>query len=208
MQHNEALDLLMSSSEQMHIEGIPLMRRLLPAGEDVLLWEHYPEVDVVNGPVASRYFYHCHPVEERGEDEHGHFHIFLGKHAFPKHIRPLISAPDKRQTPKVVHLAALSISVDGLPVGWFTTNRWVTDEWLYSAKAILKILPQLDFRGAMGDPLVNGWLTAMVHLSANMIGELLEQRDQVLSLQRVGGENHDVEITSKAAINLAALLDG
>ncbi len=207
MEKNEALDLLMASSERMHAQGVPLMRRLLPAEESIELWEHYPDVDVVNGPLFSRYFYHCHPVEERGEGEHGHFHIFVGKAAFPRNLRPLIPSPKKRKTPKVVHIAALSISAEGLPVGWFTTNRWVSDEWLYAAKDIRSFLPGIDFRGPNGDPLVNDWLTALAQLSINMIADLLDQRDEMLIAQDLGGNNHAVEIVSQAAIDLATLLD-
>ncbi len=208
MNRNDALDLLMSSSEAMHRDGTPLMRRILPSEQDIVLWHHYPGVDIVNGAHASRYFYHCHPVEERGNGEHGHFHIFIGKTAFSKDVRPMISPPKKRNTPKVVHVAALSINAAGLPVGWFTTNRWVTGEWMYRAADIRQLLPLIDFRGDAGDPLVNDWLTAIVHLSFDMIGVLLDQRDAQIMAQDPSGENEDLEIASQAAIDLAVLLDG
>ncbi len=207
MHRNDALNLLMKSSAAMHSAGKPLMRRILPAEQDIVLWNHYPDADIVNGALSSRYFYHCHPVEERGDGEHGHFHLFLRKSAFSRGMRPFIPAPKKRKKPKVVHIAALSISAEGLPVGWFTTNRWVTGEWMYRAAHIRQLLPSIDFRGDVGDPLVNDWLTAMVQLSADMIGALLDERDERLMVADPSGENEDVEIVSRGVIDLAALLD-
>jgi hypothetical protein len=208
MDRSQAIDLLMESSERMFAEGIPLMRRLLPAESEIALWDHYPEYDVVNGPLACRYFYHCHPVEERGEAEHGHFHIFMGKSAFGRGKRALISPlTGKREKPKVVHIAALAIDPNGMPLSWFTTNRWVTGEWLYPAAAIAKLLAQFDLRGDNGDPLVNDWLTAMVQVSRGVITGLLDQRDQALASRQLDGDDRELEILSQAVIDLAALLD-
>ncbi len=205
-----ARKLLLQSSQVMFDSGRPLMRRVLPDNPDeILQWEHYPEKDVVNGPLKSRHFYHCHPPEEREEGEHGHFHLFVDRAAMPAGIVPLVTgAPIGENIPEVVHIAALSIAPSGLPTGWFTVNRWVTDEWLYPAKAIAAILPDVDFRGNNGDAEVNRWLTAMVSLYRPLICELLQARDELLREKDLTGNDRAVEITSAARIDLTEMFDG
>jgi hypothetical protein len=202
-----AADQLIAATVAMHDEGIPLMRRILPEGE-IRLWDHYPEFDRVSPASGARYFYHCHPVEERGDGEHGHFHLFLGKWAMPKGAKPAIAPPRprKRSVPQVVHLAGLSVDQSGLPIGLFTTNQWVTGEWLYPADMLVTALPRFDLSDADGDPLVNRWLTAVVHLLSKQITALLEERDQLLARQGWDGEDRGVEITSFAPIDLDEII--
>ena len=207
MDRNPALEMLMDASMRMHEQGVPLMRRVVPADQEIRLWSHYPENDVVNGDLGCRYFYHCHPEEEREFGEHGHFHIFLSKAAMAKSHAPLIPAPkSKAKRADVVHIAALSVDTNGLPVRWFTVNRWVTDEWLYPAPGIIALLPQFNLAGSNGDPLVNDWITAMVQLSRPHIADLLTQRDIELALRDPSGEDRASEILSLSAIDLETLL--
>lgn len=211
MHHEELTDLLMTSTAAMFAEGKPLMNRLLPAAQPAELWQHYPPDDVVNGAAGSRFFYHCHPVEERSAGEHGHFHLFLAKSAMPDSAVPMIAPPPPANpdTPRadVVHIGALAISTEGLPLCWFTTNRWVTDEWIYPASAVIEQLVRFDLRGPDGDPLVNDWLTAMVGLCRADLADLLWQRDAVLEASDPSGENRAVEITSITPISLERLFD-
>ncbi len=209
MQRNELVQLLIDSTEQMFADGRPLMSRVLPDDGVAEIWEHYPEGDVVNGEAGSRYFYHSHPPGERLDGEHGHFHLFLDKSAMPEGAEALIAPPQiDPATPRadVVHLAALAISSEGLPLHWFTCNRWVTDEWLYPAESVISELPRFDLRGEAGDPLVNSWLTAMVGLARDRIAQLLSERDAVLELNDMTGEDRAVEVTSSAAISLERLI--
>lgn len=39
-------------------------------------WNHYPEGDVYDPESHAQYYYHAHPPDRRGGDEHGHFHTF------------------------------------------------------------------------------------------------------------------------------------
>lgn len=209
MDHDAALEMLMDASMRMHDEGVPMMRRVVPSDEETRLWTHYPENDVVNGDLACRYFYHCHPQEEREFGEHGHFHIFFGKSGMARTAVPLVPAPKSTvKRADVVHIAALSVDTNGLPVRWFTVNRWVTDEWLFPAQDIISLLPKFNLAGSNGDPLVNDWITAMVQLSQPQIEELLTQRDAELALRDPSGEDRAAEILSLAAIDLEALLGG
>ncbi len=195
----------------MFAEGKPLMNRLLPTGQSAELWLHYPADDVVNGAAGSRFFYHCHPPAERSAGEHGHFHLFLAKSAMPRSVVPMIAPPPPTDpdAPRadVVHIGALAISTEGLPLCWFTTNRWVTDEWIYPASVVAKQLARFDLRGPYGDPLVNDWLTAMVGLCRADLTDLLAQRDAVLEASDLTGEDRSVEITSIKPISLERLFD-
>lgn len=202
--------LLLSSTQAMFAEGRPLMNRVLPPHAPLEVWQHYPDGDVVTCEAGSRYFYHCHPPGERAEGEHGHFHLFLAKTAMPTVVHPLRAPAEiSPQEPRadVVHIAALAISTEGLPLSWFTTNRWVTDEWLYPAATIAAQLDRFDLRGAAGDPLVNDWITAMVALSRIELVDLLVQRDAVLADQDPTGEDRTVEIASVAPISLEQLFE-
>jgi hypothetical protein len=209
MTHAELTDLLMTSTAAMFAEGQPLMNRVLPTAEPAELWQHYPPDDVVNGAAGSRYFYHCHPPAERSEGEHGHFHLFLDTSVMPDGVDPIIAplpaTPDEPRA-DVVHIGALAISSEGLPLCWFTTNRWVSDEWIYPAEAVIDQLAKFDLRGPDGDPMVNDWLTAIVGLSRGDLAELLRQRDAVLEARDMSGEDRSVEITSIMPIALERLL--
>lgn len=205
-------ELLFTSTQAMFDEGRPLMQRVVPPGAPPEVFAHYPPGDVVNRQSGSRYFYHCHPPGARIEGEHGHFHIFFERSSMPAGTSPLIARPKPAARPKkkladVVHIAALSISLEGLPIHWFTTNRWVTDEWVFRARDIVRELDRFDMRGAQkGDPHVNDWITALVGLAACDIAGLLEQRDAMLETDPEG-DDRGREILSQAPIVLEALLD-
>ena len=213
MSPKQAAQILVEATIVMHQSGVPLMRRVVPdsADADITLWEHYPENDAVSPHTQSRYFYHCHPVEERGADEHGHFHLFLPKSAMPHPRRARLGPIGRRarsQKPQVVHIAALSITPAGLPLSLFTVNRWVTNEWLYPHGDIMSALAGFDLADAPGDPLVNRWLTAMVHLCAPLIDSLLAERDAKLAAHGWDGEDHAFEILSSATVDIQELVDG
>ena len=208
MSPEHAAQSLVEATVAMHTSGIPLMRRVLPPEIEATLWDHYPENDAVSPHNGSRYFYHCHPVEERGVGEHGHFHLFLPKRAMeqPENAR---CAPSDLEADRadVVHLVALSISPEGLPITMFTVNRWVCDEWLFPREDIMAVIDGFDLTDAEGDPLVNSWLTAMVHLAKPVIDTLLTERDAKLSAANWNGETRAIEVISSAPINLQALVD-
>ncbi len=198
---------LIDLSVEMNRQGLPLMQRILPADTPAEQWTHYPLDDAVSPSDGGRYFYHCHPPEERGEHEHGHFHMFLPLSLFPRECA--VSAPldDGINRAEVVHFAALSVASSGLPIALFTTNRWVTDEWMFPAEAIIAQLVAFDLEGAEGDPLVNAWLTNFVALAKDQIADLLTERDQLLSPKGWPGEDRAIEVTSSTNIDLQSLVE-
>jgi hypothetical protein len=208
MSPEQAAQSLVEATIAMHQSGIPLMLRVLPPEVEATLWAHYPEHDAVSPHNGSRYFYHCHPVEERGAGEHGHFHLFLPKRVLPppSEAKCVPNDPEGDRA-DVVHLVALSVSPEGLPISMFTVNRWVCDEWLFGHDDILAVIDGFDLTDADGDPLVNSWLTAMVHLAKPMIGTLLVERDERLAAANWDGEDRALEVISIAPIDLQALVD-
>lgn len=174
-------------------EGRPLMTRILPTDAPAEIWTHYPEDDAVDAITGARWYYHCHPPGERAADEHGHFHLFLDRSDFSRRTKAS-ARPRGRASLRadVVHVAALSVNMDGLPTRLFTTNRWVTDEWLYPAADIAKRLSRYSLSAAPGDPVVNRWLTAAVALFTPEIVQALALRDTALALARVRDPDGDI----------------
>lgn len=196
---------LIALSVEMNRQGVPLMHRILPPAPEQ--WAHYPPDDAVGQSSGARYFYHCHPTDDRDGDEHGHFHMFLPLALFPRALALSTPADDGAKRAAVVHFAALSVNSVGVPFRLFTVNRWVTDEWLFPAAAIVDRLDAFDLAGADGDDLVNAWLTSFVRLAKADIAALLAERDQ--TLERLGwpGEDRSVEVTSASMVDLQSLLE-
>lgn len=198
---------LWQATDAIYRSGVPLMTRVLPKNEPLKAWAHCPPRDVVNGLWQARWFYHCHSPDDKKRGEHGHFHLFLGRRGFSKHVLPLIAPPTgRRPRPSVVHIAALSIDHNGLPTGWSVTNRWVTDEWLYPSAAIISKARELDFCGDNGDPLVNAWLGTMLHASHDTLSALLFERDRILLHRDPAGENRAIETVAQAPVDMNALI--
>lgn len=130
-------------------------------------YRHYPRSDVVAQAQRTRFFYHGHASSCTPRQEHGHFHLFV------EHADGI--------TPAYSHLVALALDQHGLPLRWFTTNRWVTGERWCAAPSLQAQLPQLHWhsRGRLAP--VARWLSAMVQLFQGEITELLQQRDAALA---------------------------
>ena len=174
---------LIDLSKAMAMEGRTLIERVLPRPpETYTQYTHYPEGDAIDPDSGARWFYHAHAPEERGENEHGHFHLFLPLSAFGEEA-PL-AEPQKKGAAKVVHVAALCFDTDGLPTHWIATNQWVTEEYLFPAEAIIARLEQMVMVKAgedKGIPLVGQWLTLALAIARADIAALLQERDIALS---------------------------
>lgn len=184
-------------------QGVSLVPRVVPPECEFRQWTHYPEKDAISPSTKARWFYHAHPPEQREPGEHGHFHLFLPLDAFDG-VDPLaVPKPKtkKGKTPaKVVHFIALSCNLDGIPTHWFTTNRWVTNEYFMPADPIIERLDLFDVRDTPEDSLVNGWLTAAVATFRDQIAELIRQRDTALVGQSLDDSN--LEILSSGPLEI------
>lgn len=158
----------------------PLMMRVLPPDE-VRFWDHYPDNDARDQRTRSRWYYHVHAPGDRDPREHGHFHLFLHRTQLDDPASFTIAPEKGEDAPAhVTHLAGLSIDHSGIPIAWFATNRWVTDEFLYPAETMIAHLPRYDVDQTDEDPLVNRLLTAMVALYRDELAELLQARDRAM----------------------------
>jgi hypothetical protein len=194
---------LFALTEQMASQGVSLVPRVVPPESDFRQWTHYPEKDAISPSTKARWFYHAHPPEQREPGEHGHFHLFLPLGAFegvePRAI-PKAKNKKGKAPAKVVHFIALSCNIQGIPTHWFTTNRWVTNEYFMNADAIIQRLEQFDVSNANGDPLVNGWLTAAVAVFRDQISDLVRQRDEALTDQSL--DDRALEILSTGPLEI------
>ena len=156
----------------------PLMLRVLPAGE-VHHWQHYPDNDARDSQSRSRWYYHVHAPGDRDPAEHGHFHLFLHRTQLDDPGATVATPVKGEEAPAhVTHVAGLSIGHDGVPIGWFVTNRWVTDEFLYPAETMIDHLDRYNVDATSEDELVNRLLTAMVALYRDEIADMLRARDR------------------------------
>ena len=182
----EAAPIVIETITAMARQGRPLMLRVLP-GEGAHFWEHYPDDDARDSRTRSRWYYHVHAPGERDPAEHGHFHLFLHRSQIDPAATPLAIPAEGEDAPAhVAHIAGLSIDRSGIPISWFATNRWVTDEFLYPAETVIAHLGRYDVDNTPEDALVNRFLTAMVALYREELADLLRERDSKLA-----------EITSK-----------
>lgn len=179
-QHDAALTVI-ETITAMAREGRPMMVRVLPEGE-VRFWEHYPDDDARDARTRSRWYYHVHTPGDRDPAEHGHFHLFLHRTQLDDSAG-FVAAPEAGEDAPahVTHIAGLSINHAGIPISWFATNRWVTDEFVYPADTMIAHLDRYDVDETAEDPLVNRLLTAMVALYRDELAELLRMRDAVIA---------------------------
>ena len=172
--------------------------------------QHYPADDVFDAGTASQYYYHAH---RSNSGEHGHFHTFLRAAGIPPGIDPVPysgAEPPPSGTDAICHFVAISMDRDGLPVGLFTTNRWVTAESFYSAPDAIALLDRFAIDHAKPCWATNRWLSAMVRLFQPQIAALLLERDEQIAAwhsahpDRDVFEDRELEVTSEIAIDLDA----
>lgn len=177
----EAARIIIDTIMSMASDGLPMMKRVL-TGPDVHFWDHYPDDDARDEFTRSRWYYHVHEPGDRDPREHGHFHLFLHRTQIDPTAEPMASPSEGDEAPALMaHVAGLSIDHNGIPIAWFATNRWVTDEFLYPAETLVAHLDQFNVDHTPEDDLVNRFLTAMVALYSDELASLLRERDARLS---------------------------
>ncbi|MDI3259531.1 MAG: hypothetical protein QJR02_07525 [Sinobacteraceae bacterium] len=182
-------------------EVVECMRRLAARGSSVAAeliggqrpaqaWDHYPSGDAVDPRRRIRYYYHCHgrrPPPLPGE--HGHFHLFRE------------SNPSARgSAPTLVHLAALSVDAQGLPIRVFAANRWVTGGAWRSARTLARHLEGFRVRTRRSSVLVDRWLSAVVRLFYPQLCLILERRDARLRRLSTARSRHRVFVDRRIPV--------
>ncbi len=173
--------------------GMSVVSAVLDGQGDFTTWERYPKGDIHDPQTHSHYFYHAHAPQEMAEHENGHFHLFVHPAAAdpdgfggdvasrppqPWALPGVLQAEDPAQ--RFAHIGAISVDARGRPLRLFTTNRWVTNETLYRADAVIGLLDRFSIELAHPNWAVSQWLNAMVVLYRPQLEALLLRRDQVL----------------------------
>jgi len=178
--------------------------------------DHYPKGDIYDDESAAQYYYHAHRAET---GEHGHFHTFLRAKGIPPGIEPApYSGPAERPlgSDAISHLIAVSMNKAGLPIGLFTTNRWLTGETFYAAPDVIQMLDRFDIDHAHPCLATNRWISALLRLYRPQVELLLLQRDETIRdwqrrhPERDVFEDRELDITSEIRIDIdeqAALVD-
>ncbi|MEP5938607.1 MAG: hypothetical protein ABJ239_09795 [Erythrobacter sp.] len=173
----EAAHTVIETITKMAQEQRPLMLRIVPE-DGATFWEHYPKGDARSATTKARWYYHVHATGSREEDEHGHFHLFLHRTQMADDAEIKVMPPQGEDAKAhVTHIIGLSIATSGIPRSWFATNRYVTNEFLYSADDMIAHLDLYNVDDTKEDDLVNRFVTAMVALYREEIADLLRQRD-------------------------------
>lgn len=185
------------------------MTRILPDAE-ATCWEHYPEDDARDSKTRSRWYYHVHAPGDRDPGEHGHFHLFLHRTQMDEPGATMASPAEGEDAPAhVAHIAGLSIDHNGIPITWFATNRWVTDEFMYPAETMIAHLDRFNVDYTPEDDAANRFLTAMVALYREELAGLLRARDaRIAYLQEQGGAQSVFESDNDILATLPIDIDG
>jgi hypothetical protein len=188
--------------------GVSTVGRMLEGQGPFVEEQHYPNDDVYDRETGSQYYYHAH---REGTSEHGHFHTFLRASGMPDGVA---AAPYDGHNPPphgadaICHFIAISMDNSGLPVGLFTTNRWVTAETFYAAPAAIAMIERFKIDHASPCWATNRWLSAMLRLYQPQIADLLVARDASIAAWKGAHPDRDVyedrelEVTSEIAIDL------
>lgn len=202
MNQIEAAQTVIETITQMATEQKPLMLRVLPEGESKF-WQHYPDNDARDEHTKSRWYYHVHAPGNRDPDEHGHFHLFLHRTQLKDGTTPVVIPPEGEDAKAhVTHVIGLSIANSGIPRAWFATNRFVTNEFLYSADDMIEHLDLYNVDNTKEDDLVNRFVTAMVALYREEIADLLRQRDARQA--ELVAEHGDIAYEPKSRVEVLA----
>jgi len=189
--------------------GANIVSELLKGQGKFYEMNHYPKGDVHDKETGSQYYYHAH----RGlSGEHGHFHTFLRGGAIPDGIEP-VPYDGEHNWPRgkdaLTHLVAVSMDRYGFPVGFFATNRWVTDEAWYRAGDIETMLEHFEVDHAYPSWPANRWLAALLRLYRPQVIALLRQRNTVVQRwaeehpERDVYEDRKLEITGSLRIHVS-----
>ncbi len=169
-------------------------------------FDHYPKGDIFDPGSNAQFYYHAHRV-----DEHGHFHTYLREAGMDAAMRPIEQTDAEfmhEREDTLSHIIAVSMDSLGLPIGLFTTNRWVTADNWYAAADVKLMLDRFEIDLAHPSWPVNTWITAMLRLFRPQILELIDARDRAVAEWRAGHadvdvfEDRDFAITSQCEISI------
>lgn len=182
-----AADDVLEALEDISSRNSHVVAELIGAGPFVI-GEHYPPDDVYDSGSGAGFYYHAHhddprayPDGYRHLPEHGHFHLLMNRLAAPAGAQPLKRPGRPIKNWGQSHIVALVIGNDGAPCRLFTLNQWPSQEWLYSASAVIDMLDRFVLTDPELQTPVNRWVFGMAMLFQPQIAYLLQERDRILS---------------------------
>ena len=146
--------------------------------------DKYPQPALAFGAGNWRSYYHSHCVADTDLREHGHFHLFT------------------RKGEGWAHLAALAMDVEGQPLRWIITNRWVTGSDWHDRNSLLAAIRALA--PAEEPDLLRQWLTSLLTTYQRELGELLTARDTTIA-GRLQGQAVEEVLDDRSLYELASL---
>lgn len=165
--------------------------------------EHYPKGDVYDRESHAQYYYHAHRPES---GEHGHFHTFLRAAGMRRNVHPV---PWKGKRPKgkdaLSHIVAISMDRPGMPIGMFTTNRWVTDESFYAARDVEGMIDRFSIEQSYPCLATNRCVTSVLKLFKPQIVALLKRRDVVIEAWKE--EHPDQDVFEDRELEITSIID-
>ena len=171
-----AAQALFACVQRMAEESTNAVLQVLGEKGEICEGRRYPQPPLGFADGHWRAYYHCHALATATAGEHGHFHIF--------------SDGDQRGPDQWSHVAGLAMDLEGQPLRWFVTNRWVTaGSW--GRRDVLRVRLEC-LQPAAGNSLLTQWLTAMLCLYAADIDERLRARDDRLQCARQNGSMEQV----------------
>lgn len=189
--------------------GHPVRDVLTTSPDPFTRWERYPLGDVEDRATGCAWYYHAHdPSPARPWEEHGHFHCYLYTELLPANAKPIaLPAHPDFEKGGLVHLVAISLDLNGMPVRLFTINRWASDEWMYPAGDIIPLIDRFEIGNDTRFALTSRWLGVMLRILRPQIAWLLHERDRFLGEYRTvdpagATEDESIDVTSTVTFNL------
>ena len=142
----------------------------------------YPQPPLAFGKDGWRSYYHSHSIADADVREHGHFHLFT------------------RKGQGWAHLAALSMDLEGQPLRWVMTNRWVTGSDLCDRNSLLAAINSLV--PSQEPDVLRQWLVSLLKLYQTELGDLLDARDVRIACL-LQGRSKDEVLDDRALYELA-----
>lgn len=210
---SQAAEEVMEIHRSLAEAGASVVGELLKDAGTFYEWNHYPDGDVYDAETGSQFYYHAHPADAR-LGEHGHFHTFLRPVGMAAEMTPVAVAdlkPPADPNDALSHIVGVSMNAAGLPVGLFTTNRWVTGETWYAARDVIAMIDRFAIAHDEPSAPVNRWIGAMLRLFRPQAAALIAARDDAVADWRrrhavdlvTAFEDRDLEVTSYCRIDIA-----
>ncbi|MCB1533849.1 MAG: hypothetical protein KDJ44_03775 [Rhodoblastus sp.] len=162
-----AAALALTAMQSMATRGRNPVTEALDGAADIKEWAHYPDGDARDRGGRGRYYYHVHCVEDLGEREHGHFHVFLDPPSGEAELAP-------------THVIGLAMDSAGRLIRLFTTNGWVTGEYWREAETIVAALDGFSVESDPKRSDLDEWVSSVLRLYRPQIVDLLRGRDAAL----------------------------